>query len=150
MADLFQTTKQNICQHIQSIYEEGELQPEATVKKVLTVQNEENRQVRRSLDFYDLDMIISVGYRVKSLIATRFRIWATQCLKEYIIKGFIMDDERLKNPSVAGSAVPDYFDEMLARIRDIRASGECGEWDAFLKFNNSTYPQSIPLWQLNC
>lgn len=122
MADLFQTTKQNICQHIQSIYEEGELQPEATVKQVLTVQNEGNRQVRRSLDFYDLDMIISVGYRVKSLIATRFRIWATQRLKEYIIKGFIMDDERLKNPSVAGSAVPDYFDEMLARIRDIRAS----------------------------
>jgi hypothetical protein len=78
--------------------------------------------VHRNLDFYNLDMIISVGYRVKSLIATRFRIWATGRLKEYIIKGFVMDDERLKNPPVAGSSVPDYFDEMLERIRDIRAS----------------------------
>ena len=122
MAELFQTTKQNISQHIQAIYEEGELQPEATVKKFLTVQQEGKRQVSRSLDFYNLDMIISVGYRIKSLIATRFRIWATQRLKEYIIKGFALDDERLKNPPVAGSAVPDYFDEMLERIRDIRAS----------------------------
>lgn len=122
MAELFQTSKQNISQHIQSIYEEGELSPEATVKKFLTVRYEGNRQVRRSLDYYNLDMIISVGYRVKSLIATRFRIWATQRLKEYIIKGFVIDDERLKNPPVAGSSVPDYFDEMLERIRDIRAS----------------------------
>ena len=122
MAELFQTTKQNISQHIQAIYEESELQPEATVKKFLTVQQEGKRQVSRSLDFYNLDMIISVGYRIKSLIATRFRIWATQRLKEYIIKGFVLDDERLKNPPVAGSAVPDYFDEMLERIRDIRAS----------------------------
>ena len=75
-----------------------------------------------STNFYNLDAIISVGYRVKSLVATRFRIWATQRLKEYIVKGFVMDDERLKNPPVAGSSVPDYFDEMLARIRDIRAS----------------------------
>ena len=74
------------------------------------------------MDFYNLDMIISVGYRVKSHVATRFRIWATQRLKEYIVKGFVMDDERLKNPPVAGSAIPDYFDEMLERIRDIRAS----------------------------
>lgn len=122
MADLFQTTKQNISQHIQNIYDEGELTPEATVKKFLTVRQEGNRQVERKLDFYNLDMIISVGYRVKSLIATRFRIWATERLKEYIIKGFVLDDERLKNPPVAGSAVPDYFDEMLERIRDIRAS----------------------------
>lgn len=119
MAELFQTSKQNISQHIQSIYEEGELSPEATVKKFLTVRYEGNRQVRRSLDYYNLDMIISVGYRVKGLIATRFRIWATQRLKEYIIKGFVIDDERLKNPPVAGSSVPDYFDEMLERIRDI-------------------------------
>ena len=122
MAELFQTSKQNISYHVQSIYEEGELAPEATVKKYLTVQQEGARQVRRQLDYYNLDMIISVGYRVKSLIATRFRIWATQRLKEYLVKGFTMDDERLKNPPVAGSAVPDYFDEMLARIRDIRAS----------------------------
>jgi len=122
MAELFQTSKQNINHHIQSIYDEGELYPEATVKKYLTVQKEGTRQIRRHLDFYNLDMIISVGYRVKSLIATRFRIWATQRLKEYIIKGFVLDDERLKNPPVKGSSVPDYFDEMLARIRDIRAS----------------------------
>jgi hypothetical protein len=122
MAELFQTSKQNISQHIKSIYDEGELSPAATVKKFLTVRNEGKRQVRRSLDYYNLDMIISVGYRVKSLIATRFRIWATERLKEYIVKGFTMDDERLKNPPVAGSAVPDYFDEMLERIRDIRAS----------------------------
>ena len=122
MAELFQTSKQNISHHIQSIYEEGELDSEATVKKYLTVQQEGERQVNRNLEYYSLDMIISVGYRVKSLIATRFRIWATQRLKEYIIKGFTMDDERLKNPPVAGSTVPDYFDEMLERIRDIRAS----------------------------
>ncbi len=122
MAELFQTSKQNISQHIRSIHEEGELQPGPTVKKLLTVQKEGRRNVRRELDFYNLDMIISVGYRVKSLIATRFRIWATKRLKEYIIKGFVMDDERLKNPPVAGSAPPDYFDEMLERIRDIRAS----------------------------
>lgn len=122
MADLFQSSKQNINHHIQCIYQEGELVPEATVKKYLTVRREGKREVKRLLDYYNLDMIISVGYRVKSLIATRFRIWATQRLKEYIIKGFVMDDERLKNPPVKGSAVPDYFDEMLARIRDIRAS----------------------------
>ena len=99
-----------------------ELTPEATLKKFLTVRQEGRRQVRRNLDCYNLDMIISVGYRVKSLIATRFRIWATQRLKEYIVKGFVMDDERLKNPPVGPFAPPDYFDEMLERIRDIRAS----------------------------
>lgn len=122
MADLFQTTQQNISQHIQNIIEEGELSREATHKKYLSVQIEGNRNVRRKLDYYNLDMIISVGYRVKSLIATRFRIWATERLKEYIVKGFTMDDERLKNPPTAGSLAPDYFDEMLARIRDIRSS----------------------------
>ncbi len=122
MAELFQTTQQNVSQHIQNIYDEGELVQEATHKKFLSVRQEGNRQVQRSLDFFNLDMIISVGYRVKSAVATRFRIWATQRLKEYIIKGFTMDDERLKNPPVKGSAVPDYFDEMLERIRDIRAS----------------------------
>jgi hypothetical protein len=122
MAELFQTTQQNISQHILNIYEESELIEESTHKKFLSVRQEGNRQVQRNLDFFNLDVIISVGYRVKSLIATRFRIWATQRLKEYIVKGFTMDDERLKNPPVKGSPVPDYFDEMLARIRDIRAS----------------------------
>ena len=122
IAELFQTTVPNISMHIRNIYGEGELAPEATVKKFLTVRREGDRDVRRELDFYNLDMIISVGYRVKSLLATRFRIWATQRLKEYIVKGFTMDDERLKNPPIKGSPVPDYFDEMLARIRDIRAS----------------------------
>jgi hypothetical protein len=122
IAELFQTTIPNVSMHIRNIYEEGELTPEATIKKFLTVRREGSRDVRRELDFYNLDLIISVGYRVKSLIATRFRIWATQRLKEYIVKGFTMDDERLKNPPVKGSAVPDYFDEMLERIRDIRAS----------------------------
>jgi hypothetical protein len=122
IADLFQTSIPNINMHIRNIFEEGELTREATIKKFLTVRREGKRDVRRELDFYNLDMIISVGYRVKSRIATRFRIWATQRLREYIVKGFVMDDERLKNPPVKGSAVPDYFDEMLARIRDIRAS----------------------------
>jgi hypothetical protein len=122
MAGLFHSSKQNISHHIKAIFAEGELSPEATVKRYLTVQAEGDRNVRRELDYYDLDMIISVGYRVKSAIATRFRIWATQRLKEYIVKGFTMDDERLKNPPVKGYAVPDYFDELLARIRDIRAS----------------------------
>ena len=88
----------------------------------MIVRSEGIRQVTRTVKHYNLDAIISVGYRVKSSVATRFRIWATQRLKEYIIKGFTMDDERLKNPPVAGSAIPDYFDEMLERIRDIRAS----------------------------
>ena len=117
MADLFQSSKQNISHHIQRIYEERELTSEATVKKYLTVRQEGSRKVRRELDFYNLDMIISVGYRVKSSIATRFRIWATQRLKEYIVKGFAIDDVRLKE---AGTSR--YFEELLARIRDIRSS----------------------------
>lgn len=122
MAELFQTTQQNISLHIQNIYEEAELDPATTHKDYLLVRREGDRDVRREVAHYNLDMIISVGYRVKSLIATRFRIWATQRLREYVVKGFVMDDERLKNPPVKGSNVPDYFDEMLERIRDIRAS----------------------------
>ncbi len=118
MADLFQSSKQNINHHIQCIYEEGELTPEATVKKYLTVRREGKREVQRRLDYYNLDMIISVGYRVKSHVATRFRIWATQRLREYIIKGFVLDDERLKNPDQPF----DYFEELLRRIQDIRTS----------------------------
>jgi hypothetical protein len=116
MAELFQTTKQNISLHIQNIFDEAELQEEATVKEYLTVQKEGSRNVKRTLQYYNLDVIISVGYRVKSHIGTHFRIWATQRLKEYIIKGFVMDDERLKE------ARNYYFDELLARIRDIRSS----------------------------
>jgi len=118
MAELFQTTQQNVSQHILNIYEERELVPEATHKKFLSVRREENRDVQRHLDFYNLDMIISVGYRVKSHVATRFRIWATQRLKEYIIKGFTLDDERLKNPDQTF----DYFEELTRRIQDIRTS----------------------------
>lgn len=118
MAELYGTTKQNISLHIHNIYEEGELTPEATVKKYLTVRQEGNRMVRRPLDFYNLDMIISVGYRVRSGVATKFRQWATARLREYIVKGFTLDDERLKG----GTGLADYFDELLARIREIRAS----------------------------
>ncbi|SPD72600.1 Virulence protein-like protein [uncultured Desulfobacterium sp.] len=119
MADLFQTTKQNIGQHLKNIFSEGELPENSVVKKFFTTAADGKRY---ETNFYNLDAIISVGYRVKSLIATRFRVWATQRLKEYIVKGFVMDDERLKNPPVKDSEVPDYFDEMLERIRDIRAS----------------------------
>lgn len=119
MAELFQTSKQNIGQHLKNIFDEGELLQESVVKKFFTTAADGKNY---ETNFYSLDAIISVGYRVKSHTATRFRIWATQRLKEYIIKGFTMDDERLKNPPVAGSGVPDYFDEMLERIRDIRAS----------------------------
>ena len=122
MAELFQTTVPNINMHIKNVFDEGELQSEATIKDFLIVRQEGDRRVQRKLTNYSLDVVISVGYRVKSLIATRFRIWATQQLKEYIIKGFVMDDERLKNPPVSGSKVPDHFRELLARIRDIRAS----------------------------
>ena len=117
IAQLFQTTVPNISMHIRNIFEEGELTPEATIKKFLTVRQEGNRQVQRNLDFYNIDMIISVGYRVKSAIATRFRIWATERLKEYIVKGFTMDDDRLKEPQGGR-----YFEELLSRIRDIRSS----------------------------
>ncbi|MFW5658463.1 MAG: RhuM family protein, partial [Bacteroidota bacterium] len=123
MAELFGTSKQNISHHVKCIYSEEELERSATVKKFLTVQKEGSRVVERQLEHYNLDMIISVGYRVKSKLATHFRIWATQRLREYLIKGFVMNDDRLKNPPTpAHGALPDYFDELLGRIRDIRAS----------------------------
>ena len=117
IAELFDTTKQNVNLHIQNIFNEGELLPEATVKKSLTVQNEGTREVRRQLTYYNLDVIISVGYRIKSIIATHFRQWATQRLREYIIKGFVLDDDRLNNLGGAN-----YWKELLERIRDIRSS----------------------------
>ena len=118
MAELFQTTQQNISQHVLNIYEEEELAPKATHKKFLSVRLEGKRKVKRLLDYYNLDMIISVGYRVKSRVATRFRIWATQQLTEFIKKGFLLDDERLKNPDLPF----DYFEELERRIQDIRTS----------------------------
>jgi hypothetical protein len=117
MVELFQTTKQNVSLHIQNLFAEGELDPTATVKEYLTVRHEGSRQVSRSVEHYNLDVIISVGYRVKSHRGTQFRIWATQRLREYIVKGFAMDDERLKR---AGGG--NYFEELLSRIRDIRSS----------------------------
>jgi hypothetical protein len=117
MAELFQSSRTNVVEHIKHIYEEGELDENTTCRKFRQVQMEGNRNVERELPFYNLDLIISLGYRIKSHIATQFRIWATQRLKEYIIKGFTMDDERLKNIGGGG-----YWYELLNRIRDIRSS----------------------------
>lgn len=120
MAELFQRDKSVISKHIKNTFAEGELRAEATVAKFATVQAEGGRTVSRDIEFYNLDVIIAVGYRVKSPRGTQFRIWATQRLREYIVKGFAMDDERLKNPP--GKGQTDYFDELLERIRDIRSS----------------------------
>jgi len=117
MAELFQTTKQNVSLHINNVLDEGELIKNSTVKEYLTVQREGNRDVERNIEYYNLDMIISVGYRIKSLRGTQFRIWATNVLNEYIRKGFAMNDELLKEAG-GGS----YFKELLQRIRDIRSS----------------------------
>ena len=117
MAELYQTTRPNIVQHIRNIYEDGELEETATCKNFLQVRQEGSRQVSREIPFYNLDMIISLGYRIRSVIATHFRRWATERLKEYIIKGFTMDDERLK-----GNGGGAYWRELLDRIRDIRSS----------------------------
>lgn len=116
IAQLFETTKQNVSLHILNIFEEKELDEKATVKDFLTVQQEGKRKVKRKLTYYNLDMIISVGYRVKSKTATQFRIWATKRINEYIRKGFTLDDERLKEGKTR------YFKELLQRIRDIRSS----------------------------
>ena len=117
MAELFQRNKSTISRHINNAFEEGELTPEATVAFFATVQTEGNRQVERDIAFYNLDMIISVGYRVHSYRGVQFRMWATRVLKEYIVKGFVLNDDLLKR---AGGG--NYFDELLARIRDIRSS----------------------------
>ena len=120
MAELFQTTPQNITLHLRAIYAEGELAEAATCKDYLQVRPEGARQVQRALRHYNLEAILAVGYRVRSPRGTAFRQWATARLKEYLVKGFTMDDERLKNPPGQGQV--DYFDELLERIRDIRAS----------------------------
>ena len=119
MSELFGVEVQTINYHLKEIYKSGELSEEATIRKIRIVQAEGNRQVAREVDFYNLDAIISVGYRVNSHEATQFRIWATQILREFIIKGFVLDDVRLKQGSRFGQ---DYFDELLERIREIRAS----------------------------
>lgn len=119
MAELYQTTPQNITSHIKNIYQDGELNELATCKDFLQVQNEGGRDVRRERKFYNLDMILAVGYRVRSNVGIHFRRWASGVLTEYMKKGFVLNDERLKNPKEFGA---DYFDELLERIRDIRAS----------------------------
>jgi hypothetical protein len=116
MAELFQTTKQSISLHVRNILEEGELEEAATVKENLTVQTEGKRKVSRQILLYNLQMILAVGFRVRSLRGMQFRRWASEALSEYLVKGFVMDDARLKEPD------NDYFEELLARIRDIRAS----------------------------
>ena len=116
------TTKQNISLHVRNVLSEGELAAAATVKDHLTVRTEGKREVRRKVQLYNLDMILAVGYRVKSPRGTQFRQWATTHLREYLVKGFVLDDERLKNPPVGDKAARDHFDELLDRIRDIRAS----------------------------
>ena len=118
MVELFQTTKQNVSLHIKNIFEEGELDEISTVKDYLTVQTEGKRKVQRNIAIYNLDVIISVGYRVKSHRGTQFRIWATKQLKEYIVKGFILNDEKLKETGHTNQ----YFEELFERIRDIRSS----------------------------
>jgi hypothetical protein len=117
MADLFQTSRTNVVEHIQHIYEEGELEEQSTCRNFRQVRQEGSRTVTRSIPYYNLDMIISLGYRIKSLVATQFRRWATAVLKEYMIKGFALDDNRLK-----GNGGGNYWKELLDRIRDIRSS----------------------------
>ena len=120
IADLFERSTPTINEHLKNIYEEGELEPDSTIRKFRTVALEGAREVERLLDHYNLEAVLSVGYRVRSSRGTQFRQWGNQVLKEFLIKGFAMDDERLKNPDKDLSS--DYFDELLERIRDIRAS----------------------------
>jgi hypothetical protein len=120
MARLFQTTPQNVTLHLRAIYREGELLETATCKDYLQVRAEGARRVQRALKHYNLEAILAVGYRIRSARGTQFRQWATARLSEFLVKGFVLDDERLKNPP--GPGVPDYFDDLLERIRDIRAS----------------------------
>ena len=119
MCELYQVAKSSVSEHISNIFKDGELEPEATVRKFRTVQTEGTRHVTRERDYYNLDMILAVGYRVRSNVGIHFRRWASSILTEYMKKGFALNDERLRNPREFGA---DYFDELLERIRDIRAS----------------------------
>lgn len=122
MADLYGKDVRTINEHLMNIFSDGEIDQYSTIRKFRIVRQEGKRQVSREIEHYNLEVILAVGYRVRSTRGTQFRQWATQTLQEYLVKGFVIDDERLKNPPVVSSAVPDYFDEMLERIRDIRAS----------------------------
>ncbi|HOW52702.1 MAG TPA: virulence RhuM family protein [bacterium] len=120
LSELFQVAVPTVNEHLKGIYADGELPPDATIRKFRIVRQEGLRTVSREIDHYNLDSILAVGYRVRSQRGTQFRQWATACLSEYLTKGFVMDDERLKNPP--GPGIPDHFDDLLERIRDIRAS----------------------------
>lgn len=122
IAELFQITVPTVNEHLRNVYAEGELPSDRTIRKFRIVRREGTREVAREVDHYNLDAILAVGYRVRSERGTQFRRWATERLKEYLVKGFTMDDERLRTPPVDGVGIPDYFDELLERIRDIRAS----------------------------
>ena len=123
MGELFDRDVRTINEHLKNLYEEEELTPKATIRKFRIVRMEGSREVKREIEHYNLQAILAVGFRVKSPRGTQFRRWANTRLQEYLVKGFTMDDERLKNPDIKGtSAVPDYFDELLERIREIRAS----------------------------
>jgi len=122
IAELFHRDVRTINEHLKNIYREGELAPEATIRKFRIVRREGTRQVSRQIEHYNLDAILAVGYRVRSPRGTQFRQWATERLREYLVKGFTMDDQRLKQPPAVDFGIPDYFDELLERIRDIRAS----------------------------
>jgi hypothetical protein len=122
IAELFQKDVRTVNEHLQNIFEEAELDPVRTIRRFRILRTEGSRKVVRLIDHYNLDAILAVGYRVKSQRGTQFRQWATDQLREYLVKGFVLDDERLKHPAVKGIAAPDHFDEMLERIRDIRAS----------------------------
>lgn len=122
MAELFDKDVRTINEHLQNLYAEEEISPEATIRKFRIVRQEGERQVTRLIDHYNLEAIVAVGFRVRSKRGTQFRRWANTRLQEYLVKGFTLDDERLKNPPIDGSGIPDHFDELLDRIRDIRAS----------------------------
>jgi hypothetical protein len=122
MAELFQVSVPTVNEHLKNVYEEGELRPEATIRKFRIVRREGDRDVARIIEHYSLEAILAVGYRVRSPRGIQFRRWATERLQEYLVKGFTLDDQRLKNPPSPGFGAPDYFDELLERIRDIRAS----------------------------
>jgi hypothetical protein len=122
MAELYQKDVRTISEHLRNLYDENELEPEATIRKFRIVRREGGREVSRLVEHYNLAAILAVGYRVRSPRGAQFRRWATERLSEYLVKGFTIDDVRLQNPPVAGNGVPDYFDELLERIRDIRAS----------------------------
>jgi hypothetical protein len=148
IAELFDKDVRTINEHLQNIYEEEELVPQATIRKYRIVRTEGGRQVVRQIDHYNLDAILAVGYRVRSVRGTQFRRWATERLREFLVKGFTLDDERLKNPPAPGSGLADYFDELLERIRDIRASirtiGELRQNDPIAK--NSICQQSMGMY----